>query len=141
MKLRAKITRLINQSYYMLQYKAWRQSIRLEQAINIAEKLHELNNGTRYFVLEVDYKPGYYQVRSWSEIKAEQKLGRFSTRANFIDFLREAKYYTRAGVRPGEKYKARKNYAFTKFIVFASWVTIILFLLALVVMKKFDLLN
>jgi len=83
-------------AYYKHKREIARRKRRLTYAIDLAEEMHILNNGTRYFVLEVDFKPGHYIVRNMNEIKAMQKNGAFSKRANYTDFLREALYYTKS---------------------------------------------
>jgi hypothetical protein len=99
---------------------------RLAQAIDLADEMHEHNNGKRYFVLEIDYKPGYYQVMSWDEIKAWQKVGKFSSRAKQMDFFREAKYYTPAGVKFGYERMPKKMPEYQNVIIFSIIITLLI---------------
>ena len=99
MRTISKLIHLIFGEYYKHKFNLWLKGRRLERAKKLAMKLHEQHNGMRYFVLEVDYKPGYFQVWSGQEIKAGQKTGIFSKRANIVDFLREAAWYTPSGTK------------------------------------------
>jgi len=69
---------------------------RLSRAIDIALKLHSQHNGRRYYVLEVDYMPGHFIVRTREEIKQMQVDGYFRKEATFMDFLKEAAFVTPA---------------------------------------------
>jgi hypothetical protein len=72
------------------------RKFRLSRAIDIALRLHNQHNGRRYYVLEVDYKPGYFIVRTREEIKQMQVNGYFRKEAKFVDFLKEAAFVTPA---------------------------------------------
>ena len=85
--------------YYKHKFELWLKEKRLRRAKELAMLMHEQHNGMRFWVLELDHKPGYYQVWSWPQIKAGIKCGTFSDRATLMDFLREAAWYTPVGTK------------------------------------------
>jgi hypothetical protein len=104
-------------------------------------RLHRQHNGRRFFVLEVDYKPGFYTVMNWQEIKAAQKGGAFSDRARQLDFLREAAYYTPAGTKLSvDKMESRRQEK-NSWILFALLILILSLLIVIAILNDMGHLN
>lgn len=67
---------------------------RLGKAIRKAERMHLLNNGKRYFVIEGSKND--YMVMDRALIEVNKKRGVFRKDAQIVDFLRESPYYTKS---------------------------------------------
>jgi hypothetical protein len=87
-----KIIKLLFGQYWHHRHRLWMKKVRLRRHIKIAREMYKLNQGRRLFVLEVDFIPGHYIIKTWKEIKALRRQGVFSTRAKREDFFKEAAY-------------------------------------------------
>ena len=141
MKTLLKFIHLILGEYYKHKFNLWLRQIRLNRAKDLAMRLHRQHNGRRFFVLEVDYKPGFYTVMNWQEIKAAQKGGAFSDRARQLDFLREAAYYTPAGTRLSVEKMDSKRQEKNSWILFALLILILSLLIVIAILNDMGNLN
>jgi len=141
MKTLLKFIHLILGEYYKHKFSLWLRQVRLNRAKDLAMRLHRQHNGRRFFVLEVDYKPGFYTVMNWQEIKAAQKGGAFSDRARQLDFLREAAYYTPAGTKLSvDKMESRRQEK-NSWILFALLILILSLLIVIAILNDMGHLN
>ena len=141
MKTLLKFIHLILGEYYKHKFSLWLRQVRLNRAKDLAMRLHRQHNGRRFFVLEVDYKPGFYTVMNWQEIKAAQRGGSFSDRAKQFDFLREAAYYTPAGTRLSVEKMDSKRQEKNSWILFALLILILSLLIVIAILNDMGHLN